>query len=135
MRDSKIFDEAVLQFFGPIASAAELPLSKVQDGVYEITSPNFVMRIRLHTGHQRGINVILRRASNEAFDEKHPGYGIVHFVKFGGGEWESDETVRTDTDFMRKAHQFARAAERYGIPQLLGKEDHFNDIEQRVAEL
>jgi hypothetical protein len=79
--------------------------------------------------------VILRRASDEAYDEKKPGCGLVHFVKFGGGEWESDEIVQTDADFMRKAHQYAQAAERFGIPQLLRINDHFNDIEQKVGEL
>lgn len=135
MRDSKIFDEAITQFFEPIASTAGLPLSRVQDGVYEIASPHFVMRIRLDTGHRRGLNVILRRASTEGFDEQHPGYGIAHFVRFGGAEWESEPFLQTDEDFMQRAHAVAKASEEYVIPYLLGRGEgeHFDSIEQQVA--
>jgi hypothetical protein len=46
MRDTKIFDEAVMAFFEPIARRLALPLLKVRDGVYEIPSPHFIMRDR-----------------------------------------------------------------------------------------
>jgi hypothetical protein len=54
MCDSKLFDKAVAKFFEPIAHRLGLPLTKIRDGVYEIPSPHFILRIRLHTGHARG---------------------------------------------------------------------------------
>jgi len=134
MRDSQLFDVAVLRFFEPIAKAVGLPLSKIEDGVYEIPSPHFILRIRLHTGHHRGINVILRRTSAQTFDEKNPGYGIGHFVSFEGGEWNNDDLVETDADFTRQVDQFAKASAEFVIPYLLGKGEHFEAIEQQVAE-
>ena len=69
MRDSVLFDKAVDAFFAPLARKLDLPLIKVRDGVYDISSTHFIMRIRLDTGHRRGLNVILRPASFREFDE------------------------------------------------------------------
>lgn len=59
MRDSETFDEAIAKYFAPIAGELGLPLTKVDESIYEIPSPHFILRIRLHTGHRRGFNVIV----------------------------------------------------------------------------
>lgn len=133
MRDSKLFDEAVEKFFGPLARKVALPLSKVRDGVYEIASQYFIMRIRLHTGHKRGLNVILRPATECYFDENKPGsqYGIGNFVLLAGEEWKK-EPIKTDGDFFIQAQHFASASERFGLPYLLGEGKDFDAVKEMV---
>ena len=135
MRDSKIFDEAVVKFFQPIAQKLDLPLSKVSEGVYEISSPHFVMRIRLDTGHARGLNVILRQSSLREFDENEPfvQYGIGCFMQFYGESLqETFIDVDTNEDFLEQARLLAIAAERYGVPYLLGQGKDFDAVQQMI---
>ena len=133
MRDSQLFDQAVGTFFEPIARRCGLPLSKVQDGAYEIASPFFIMRIRLNTGHRRGLNVLLRPASVREFDEDEPGveYGIGNFVVFEGEDWK-EQLVETDMDFLQRAECLAKASERFGLPYLLGEGKSFDAIKEMV---
>lgn len=136
MRDAKIFDEAVAAFFEPIAQKLGLPLSKVKDGVYEIPSPHFIMRIRLDTGHRRGLNVILRPASAANFDENEPGvqYGIGVFMQLhGDGLEQTFIDVGSDADFFRRARLLAQAAERYGVPYLLGQGKDWEAVREMVS--
>lgn len=136
MRDTKIFDEAVAAFFEPIARKLALPLLKVRDGVYEIPSPHFVMRIRLDTGHRRGLNVILRPASVRDFDENKPGiqYGIGAFMQFHGERIEQTFIdVDSDDDFLKRAQLLAQAAERYGVPYLLGRGENWEAVKEMIS--
>jgi hypothetical protein len=135
MRDSELFDQAVTKFFEPIARKIGLPLSKVRDGVYEIHSPHFIMRIRLDTGHARGLNVILREASLLNFDENEPfiQYGIGCFMQFHGEKLEDTFIeVNTNDDFLERARLLAQATEHHGVPYLLGQEKDFNAIKEMV---
>jgi hypothetical protein len=135
MRDSKIFDEAATRFFGPIARSSGLRLFKVQEGGYDIASPDFIMRVRLHTGHRRGLNVILRPASEGDFDENKPGlqYGIGCFIQFYGEALEKTFIpVDSDEDFLEQARLLAEAAQRYCIPHLLGQGKDLELIQQMI---
>jgi hypothetical protein len=135
MRDSEIFDEAIARYFAPIARELGLPLAKVDDGIYEITSPYFILRIRLHTGHRRGFNVILRQASSRKFDENEPfvQYGIGCFMEFHGEELkQSFIDVDSNDDFMKLAQLLADATKRYGVPYLVGEGKDFDAIQQIV---
>lgn len=128
MRDSKLFDKAVAMFFEPIAQRLRLSLSKVREGVYEIPSPHFILRIRLHTGHARGLNVALRPASLRDFDENTAGseYGIGCFMLFNGEKLEHIYVrVETDEDFLKLAQLLAQATERFGVPYLGGQKNDF----------
>jgi hypothetical protein len=133
MRDSKLFEKAVTTFFAPIARNHDLPLSRVRDGVYEIASAYFVMRIRLDTGHRRGLNVLLRPASSCHFDENEPGteYGIGNVMLLEGEEWK-EQVIETDVDFLKRAEWLAKASERFGLPYLLGKGKDFEAIKKMV---
>lgn len=134
MRDSKIFDQTVAKFFEPIARKLGLSLVRVMEGVYEIYSPYFIMRIRLDTGHsRRGLNVILREASHREFDERAPyiQYDIGCFTQFYGEKLEDTFIdVLTDEDFIKQAQLLAQAAERYGAPYLLGQGKDFEIIKE-----
>jgi hypothetical protein len=135
MRDSGLFDEVVGQFFEPIALKLELPLFKVEDGIYEIPSPFFIVRIRLDTGHARGFNVLLRQTSICDFEDYKPyiQYGIGNFVLFSGEKLES-MNIFTDEDFLRQAQLLAEASERFAIPYLLGQKNDLEAIARMVEE-
>jgi hypothetical protein len=133
MRDSKIFDEAVATYFEAIAKEFGLHLNKVQDGMYEIPSPYFILRIRLDTGHRRGFNVLLRPASYGQFDENVPGdeYGLASFMEFYGEDFKNlFIDVDSEDDFMKQAQLLAQATKRYGIPYLLGNGRDFDAIKE-----
>jgi hypothetical protein len=135
MRDSKIFDEAIAKYFGPIAHELGLPLSKVDDGIYEISSPYFILRIRLHTGHRRGLNVMLRQASLRIFDEKEPfvQYGLGCFMEFHGEDLKQTFIdVNSDDDFMKQAQVLADATKRYGVAYLAGDGKDFDAVQEIV---
>lgn len=135
MRDSKIFDEAVAKYFAPIAGELGLPLAKVADGIYEISSPHFILRVRLHTGHRRGLNVILREASSCKFDENEPfvQYGIGCFMEFHGEDLKQTFIdVDSEGNFMKQAQLLAQATKRYGVPYLLGQGRDFDAIKEVV---
>jgi len=135
MRDSKIFDEAIAEYFRPIAQGLDLPLSKISDGIYDISSPYFILRIRLHTGHRRGFNVMLRQASSREFDENEPfiQYGIGCFMEFYGEDLKQTFIdVESDGDFMKLAQLLANATKRYGVAYLVGEGKDFNVIQETV---
>ena len=91
------------------------------------------MRIRLHTGHKRGLNVLLRPASACKFDENEPGseYGIGNFMLFKGAQLE-EAVIETDEDFLKEAERLAQVAEQFGIPYLIGKGEDFDAIKEMV---
>lgn len=133
MRDSKLFDQAVAKFFEPIALKLRLPLVKIRDGIYEMQSPYFIMRVRLHNGHARGFNVILRQASMRDFDERKPDiqYSIGCFILFQGEDLKQIMVeVNTDEDFLKQAKLLAEATERFGVPYLLGQKNDFEAVRE-----
>ena len=136
MRDSQLFDKAIELYFRPLAGKIGLPLSKVEDGVFEIPSQRFILRIRLHTGHSRGLNVILRPASLHKFDENkdHGVLGIGNFIEFYGGEWkEPSIEIDSEEKFLAQTHRMAEATQRYAVPYLLGEGKDWEAIEKMVA--
>jgi len=67
----KIFDRAVATFFEPIAQKQGLPLVKIKNGVYEVPSPYFILRIELDFERDMGISVALRQASLRDFGHRN----------------------------------------------------------------
>lgn len=135
MRDSKLFDKAVETHFEPLSRKLGLPLSKVQDGIYDIPSRQFIMRIRLDTGHHRGLNVSLRPASFLEFDENKPGIqlGIGCFIEFHGEDPRNTLIeVSSDEDFLERARLLAVMATKYAVPYLLGKGANWKTVSEMV---
>ncbi len=135
MRDSELFDKAVARFFEPIAHELGLPLTKIGDGVYEMPSAHFITRIRLATGHRRGLNVILRRASLSDFDEGKPGiqYDVGCFMLFTGEDIKPLLfDVITDEEFLKKAQLLAGATERFALPYVLGHKNDFEAVREFI---
>jgi len=136
MRDSKLFDEAVEKFFRPIAQKLHLSLARIQEGIYDMPSRFFILRIRLDTGHARGLNVILRPASWPDIDEndpKTPQLGIVCFAQFYGEQIQQTLIkVYTDEDFLNRTKLLVEAVERFGVPYLLGQKDDFEAVREFI---
>jgi hypothetical protein len=135
MRDSQLFEKAVEAHFEPLARRLGLPLSKVREGVYDLPSPYFIMRIRLDTGHRRGLNVSLRPASFLEFDENKPGVqlGIGCFIEFHGEDPNYTLIeVSSDQDFLERARLLALASTKYAAPYLLGEGADWEAVSQMV---
>ncbi len=135
MRDSEIFDEAVANYFTPIAQEFGLPFAKVDDGIYEMSSSHFILRVRLDTGHRRGLNVILRQNSSRKFDENEPfvQYGIGCFMEFHGEDLRNTFIdVDSKEDFIKQSLLLAQATRRYAVPYLLGEGKDFDAIKEIV---
>lgn len=135
MRDLRLFEKAVESFFGPLARNHGLSSCKASEGAYEFRSGLFVMRVRLDTGHARGINVLLRPTSLHDFDESKPSseYGIANFMLLHGERPEcAFIDVNTDEDFLTQAQLLAKAAERLLVPVLVGDSDDFRAVEELV---
>jgi len=133
MSDSKLFDKAVMRFFKPFAQRLGLAIAKIRDGVYEIPSPHFIMRIRLHDGHRRGLNVILRSAKLKDYSEDKPNqeYGIGCLLLFQGEDLKQIIVeVNTDEDFLKQAKLLAEASERFCVPYLLGQKSDFEAVRE-----
>jgi len=137
MCDSELFDKTAEKLFAPIANKLGLPFFKVADGIYEIPSPYFIMRIRLDTGHSsRGLNVILRKTTLPDFVDNKVGYqlGIGCFRLFNGEELKPPcLRVFTDTEFLQQAEWYAEEAEHSGVPYLLGLKDDFEAVQNFMA--
>ena len=134
MRDSQLFDKAVETHFEPLSRKLGLSLSKVREGVYEIPSQQYIMRIRLDTGHRRGLNVSLRPSFRE-FDENEPGIqlGIGCFIEFHGEDpHETLIEVSCDKDFLERARLLAVAVTKYAIPYLLGEGADWTAVNEMV---
>lgn len=135
MRDSLIFDEAIAKYFAPFARDIGLPISKMSDGIYEITSPYFILRVRLHTGHRRGLNVLMRLSKYREFsdDDRTPGvmYGIGCFMENSCKDWQNKFVdVETDDDFRKQTELLAEAAKQFLAPYLLGEKKDFQVIKE-----
>jgi hypothetical protein len=135
VRDSELFDKVVAKFFAPIANKLELPIVKVTDYIYEIPSPHFIMRIRLHGGRHRGINVILRKTSLRDFVDNKAGFqlDVGCFRLFNGEELKPYSPVLTDSDFLQQAQWLTAEAEHSGVPYLLGLRDDFEAVQEFMA--
>ncbi|HTS16384.1 MAG TPA: hypothetical protein VMP11_02315 [Verrucomicrobiae bacterium] len=135
MRDSQLFVKAVEAYFEPIARKLGLPLCKVRDGVYDIPSQYFIMRVRLDTGHRRGLNVILRPSSFREFDENQPNIqlGIGNFIQFHG-ENPQDTLIEVSSDesFLDRARLLAVAAAKYAEPYLRGQGTDWSSVSEMV---
>jgi hypothetical protein len=122
-----LFKKAVVTWFGPMAHKLGLPIIQISDGVFEIPSEKFVMRIRLDTGHRSGINVILRPITAGEFDENDPSipqYGLGRFMQFYGEKVEKVFIfVGTEAEFLEQARLVAQAADRFVVPFFVGMDE------------
>src|SRR5262245_59887103 len=121
MRELKLFDDAVQRYFMPVAERLRLQTSRVRDGFYELASPFLVARIRLDTGHRRGLNVIAHKPSMREIDENEPWsqIGIANFAKAAGEECLEPD-IENDGDFLERAAWLAKATDRLLTPYFLG---------------
>jgi hypothetical protein len=132
---SKTFDAAVSRHFKPIARRFSLPINRLKDGVYEIPSPYFIMRIRFGIGHGKSILVTLACVDEKPadIDDESKEYGIGVIAAYNGEEM-CTEQVDTIEDFLQQAERTARLAEEFGIPYILGQKSDFNEVKEFVRE-
>ena len=130
---SNTFDEAVAKFFAPIVSRANLAIRKLGQGVYEVQSPEFTMRIRRGSGHRKDILVTLLPTAERPSDirdlSKEIGFGVI--ANFHG-EKLAELPFDTEDDYFRYASSLATAAEKFLLPYPLGLRTDFLEIKDFV---
>ena len=134
--DVKLFDDAVARFFPIISAKVKLPLNRLQDGLYEIASPESVMRIRLGTGHGKSVLATIMAARDRPKDlndaSKEFGLGLV--ARFYGKTVQT-EPAATAEEFLEQAKIVARKADEHFVPHLLGLRDDFERMKEYVGTL
>lgn len=132
--DLKTFDVAIAKSFAPIANHLKLQVRKLAEGVYEIESREFTVRIRHGTGHRKDILITFLPTAERPIDvgdlSKEIGLGVV--VRFNG-ETLSDMQFDTEDEYLRYARDLAEAVKKYLVPYLLGLRTDFPEIKEFVA--
>jgi len=130
----RMFDDAAARFFAPIASRAKLPFQSLGDGVYEIQSREFTMRVRRGTGHRKDILITLLPTVERSADlgdlSKEIGLGVI--AKFRG-ENLAEPSLATQEEYFRYSENLAIASERLLVPYLQGNKTDFSEIKAFVA--
>jgi hypothetical protein len=134
--DVKLFDNAVVRFFLPVAAKIKLPLNRLQDGIYEIAAPESVMRIRLGIGHGKSVLATIMATRDRPPDvndtSKELGLGLIS--RFHGDAVHT-EAVSTEREFLEQAEIVAHKAEEHFVPYLLGLRDDLERAKEYVETL
>jgi hypothetical protein len=124
----KEFDDAVAKFFKPLANRFEFPITKLRDGIYEITGGAFAVRIRQGTGHRKDFVVTLAPLvllPDDLDDLSHEiGLGVV--AEFNGKQ------LHECGDFQCDFSEAAKFTELLCVPYLLGTKNDFGEIQYFV---
>jgi hypothetical protein len=117
------FDQAVAQYFEPLARDNQWPLVRISKEVFEIQSPFFVMQIRFGVGmHSRNIDAVLVPVSQKQETESDGGaFGILAIAGYNGIEMEIAPREQTELGFFEYALYLAKYAQRFGLPYMLGQ--------------
>jgi hypothetical protein len=129
----RIFDSAVVTFFEPIAQKYGFPIVKIKNGIYEIPTPHFILRIALDFERDMGLNVTLREVSLRDFDDRalNVEYGIGCFMLFNGEDIKPLHfDINTDEGYLKMAQLLADQTERFAVPYLLGQKDDFEAVRE-----
>ena len=129
-----IFDQAVLQFFDPMAQKFGFSLNKLQDGIYEILGQKFAIRIRRGTGHRKGILVTLLPVQESYYNDLeklHDEIGLGNFIKFSNKQL-LEMPINTSKGYILEAEKLAKATELFIIPYLLGMKTDFIEVKEYV---
>ena len=124
----------VTTFFAPFVANTKLAIEELGEGIHEVQSKKFIMRIRRGTGHRNDILVtILATAERPANnDDLSKEIGLAVLAEFRG-ETLAESPFDTEEAYLRAAAELARAAEKLILPYLLGHRTDFTDLKKFVA--
>jgi len=121
-------------YFEPIAQKHKLPLVRIEDGIYEVPSPHYILHIEAYAGHSsRGLSASLRKTTLCTFVRGRAGfqYGIGWFMSSKGENIDYfNFQINDDDDFLKMAQLYADATERFGISYLLGQTDDYEAVRE-----
>src|SRR4051794_29751256 len=111
MTNLQLFDQAVRNYFFPITGDARFVLERVDDGLYRIVGGDFIVHIRMDTGHHRGLNVLIApRTDAPTIDDL--GYGILNVAEYNGYKLELLDND-TESEYFESAERLADATRRF----------------------
>jgi hypothetical protein len=125
------FEQGVANTFRPFAVRAGLPLRRLQDGVYEMSGCQFLMRIRRGTGHGKDFLITLSRKEHVSDDPMNLtgeiGLGVI--TEYNGKD-ETTAALALRDGSLPAFRIAAEAAEEFCLPYLLGEKSDFADLQQ-----
>jgi hypothetical protein len=127
------FNQAVLNRFGAMAESLDLKLKQLADGVFEIASQLYSLRIRLGTGHRVDFLVTLVDNKEKADDANaltgEIGLGVI-MEYYGTKLIESRQAAPQDID--AEIARMADLSQHYCVPFLSGKSADWVSIKEFV---
>jgi hypothetical protein len=135
LREQKItletFDFAVSQYFEPMAKRFRLSISHLKDGLYEIQSPYYSMRIEYtegHIGKQILATLFPTKDRPANVEDRVRKYGVGLIAKYNGVDMQT-HPVRAVEDFLSQADHIEKMTEKFCVPYFLGQKNDFEQIE------
>jgi hypothetical protein len=127
------FEQAVAQYFGPLAGDNHWPLIRVSDEIFEIRSPLFVMQIRFGIGmHSRNIDTVLIPANQnlEMVKAGKGSFGVLAIAGYNGVDMEIMPKRQTEAGFLEYAEYVANCAKQFGLPYMLGQKSDCENVRE-----
>jgi hypothetical protein len=125
------FEQSVRKWFDEVAAKRGLRVEKVSDGVLQIRSPKF--RLRVSGSRNHGTDLVDVGVTLFS-DESQPGIGLANIMEFRGDRLVSPELRARSADIDAEVRRLSDLAEEYCGAFLAGQRDQWNDIVQFVEE-
>jgi hypothetical protein len=115
------FDNEVKRCFLPLANRASLSLQKLKEGVFEMSSHGFALRVRSGIGHARDFVVTLAKQSSlsKNYDELTGEIGLGNFAEVHGEKLEL-HPLHTPAGYHHAFEEAASLAGKLCVPYLIG---------------
>jgi hypothetical protein len=127
------FEQAVAQYFAPLARDNHWVLIRVSDEIFEIQSPLFVMQIRFGVGmHTRNIDTVLIPANQnqEMVNAGKGSFGVLAIAGYNGVDMEIMPKRQTEAGFLEYAKYVANYAKQFGLPYMLGQKSDSEKVRE-----
>lgn len=122
-------DNSVQKWFGQLAGTLGLQVEKVTDGVFEIRSDDFWLRISGSRNHGSDlVDLAITLFSNQ----RKRGIGLANIMEFYGDRLISTELVATPASVDREIERLAQLASKYCKPFLRGVSTDWRKITEFV---
>lgn len=136
MNDLEFIDGLIIRFFSPVAAKVGRPLQRIADGVYEICSSVFTIRIRFCEGHGKSILATIMLTSERSTDPSdlrdEIGVGVV--ARYEGKSMHTEQKT-TAEELVEQAKEVATKTDTLLVPFLLGLRNDFESIRKYVESL
>jgi hypothetical protein len=125
----ELFDSEVRRAFKPISEQLGVPLEQVIQGVYQLGSHGYWLRIRRGTGHRKDflITLSIREKSKEELSDAIDEVGLGVIVEYKGSQLPQSSLDSLD-DWKAALEQASRNTQQFLSPYLTGECNDFDEI-------